>query len=667
MTITFRADLDLNVEEGEECGERFREELTEVVSDGSLTNALRVIGSSTRLSDAAIDSDASVGAIVSSFNCVDPRGTGAIVVVPTRASTTAVPTVHLLPPDRMQLAPDDDSNDGGGTFDNAELFIIATLVVMFVICACCAAGRICVRRSRGNSDGCCSALFPATNATERSSDMEGFVDAVFGDDDGNANSREESGDDDDVETRRRLDLSSHESYQIRAHNRVIEWDDKAETGKVWWEYGSNKRRFILAGSPLRLEASKLGTDLRWLPKSDPVRRDLEKCGSKGFDARAVRFRRRADKLREHWTVGRVEFSVRRAHLVEDALAALGELPAEHWRRPFFIGFRGEAGLDAGGLSREFFWHCSREIFEKYFQHSQGNNHHLKDDDEEFDDEMEKELQFVGRFVGKAALEGHHLSAHPSLILLKYMCGEPIALNDLELIDFELWRSLSKLRSMEASVIESLEISFCVESKDKNGEYVTKELVTGGSEINVTSENVDEYLELRFKERVLDVCSKGLTAFLDGVHSVVPLELFLLLSGRELELTLCGVSEVPVDEWRKHTVYQGVFADLGDRHPVIERFWNVIESWDNKKQAMLLQFATGSSCIPCQGFAFLHGRDGALRPFTLTSVELSQAIYPKSHTCFNRIDLPLYRTEDELRSALEFVLSNAAAHAIFSIE
>ena len=57
----------------------------------------------------------------------------------------------------------------------------------------------------------------------------------------------------------------------------------------------------------------------------------------------------------------------------------------------------------------------------------------------------------------------------------------------------------------------------------------------------------------------------------------------------------------------------------------------------------------------QGFSHLMGRDGVLRKFTLTSLELTKAVYPRAHTCFNRIDVPLYRTKEELVAGFEFVL------------
>ena len=65
--------------------------------------------------------------------------------------------------------------------------------------------------------------------------------------------------------------------------------------------------------------------------------------------------------------------------------------------------------------------------------------------------------------------------------------------------------------------------------------------------------------------------------------------------------------------------------------------------------------TGFTAPLVLGFSHLMGRDGVLRKFTLTSLELTQAVYPRAHTCFNRIDVPLYRTKEELVSGFEFVL------------
>ena len=102
-------------------------------------------------------------------------------------------------------------------------------------------------------------------------------------------------------------------------------------------------------------------------------------------------------------------------------------------------------------------------------------------------------------------------------------------------------------------------------------------------------------------------------------------------------------------------YRGAFQTDGEEHEVCQWFWQMVRAWSPERRAQLLQWTTGHARVPVQGFSHLMGRDGVLRKFTLTSLELSQAVYPRAHTCFNRIDVPLYRTKEELVAAFEFVL------------
>jgi len=371
------------------------------------------------------------------------------------------------------------------------------------------------------------------------------------------------------------------------------------------------------------------------PPSEELRRALESAPDMDFPARLEAFRAAMDALRVHWTVGREEFTIRREHAFNDAFDAICDLPAEHWRRPFFVSFEDECALDAGGLSREFFSLVSVDAFDESFgcfRNCHGS-YMIQHDDEAnavFGD-ARPWLAFAGRLMGKALLEGHHFAAHPCMILLKHVCGEPIELDDLQYVDFELWKNLMALLTMPCDVLASLDLTFALERRCGDDGIVVEELVPNGAATPVTQKNVNDYLKLRLKERVLDVCQRGLDAFLDGLYSVVPFEAFLLLSARELELTLCGIPTVPVDDWRASTVYAGAFADLGDDHPVVDFFWDVVAAFSNEQRAKLLQWCTGSSKVPVQGFDYLQGRDGVTRCFTLTSVELSQAVYPRAHT------------------------------------
>jgi len=52
-------------------------------------------------------------------------------------------------------------------------------------------------------------------------------------------------------------------------------------------------------------------------------------------------------------------------------------------------------------------------------------------------------------------------------------------------------------------------------------------------------------------------------------------------------------------------------DLGyhDNHPVMQWFWTAIERFSNEQRLRLLQFVTGTSSIPYEGFAALRGSTG----------------------------------------------------------
>lgn len=44
-------------------------------------------------------------------------------------------------------------------------------------------------------------------------------------------------------------------------------------------------------------------------------------------------------------------------------------------------------------------------------------------------------------------------------------------------------------------------------------------------------------------------------FLEGFNEVVPLEWLKYFDERELELMLCGMQEIDVDDWQRNTIYR----------------------------------------------------------------------------------------------------------------
>ena len=62
--------------------------------------------------------------------------------------------------------------------------------------------------------------------------------------------------------------------------------------------------------------------------------------------------------------------------------------------------------------------------------------------------------------------------------------------------------------------------------------------------------------------------------------------------------MCGIVSIDVKDWRANTVYKGEYHP---NHIVIQWYWRVVLSFTNEMRARLLQFVTGTSRVPMNGF------------------------------------------------------------------
>ncbi|GMG35717.1 unnamed protein product [[Candida] boidinii] len=135
-------------------------------------------------------------------------------------------------------------------------------------------------------------------------------------------------------------------------------------------------------------------------------------------------------------------------------------------------------------------------------------------------------------------------------------------------------------------------------------------------------------------------------FLQGFHSVIPKELVAVFDDQELELLISGLPEIDVDDWKNNTVYQNYSPSSAQ----VQWFWRAVKSFDQEEKAKLLQFSTGTSKVPLNGFKELTGMSGVAK-FSIHRVYGNTDRLPSSHTCFNQVDLPEYESYEKLRNAL----------------
>lgn len=99
--------------------------------------------------------------------------------------------------------------------------------------------------------------------------------------------------------------------------------------------------------------------------------------------------------------------------------------------------------------------------------------------------------------------------------------------------------------------------------------------------------------------------------------------------------------------------------------IVKWFWQAVDSYSDERRTKLLQFVTGSSRLPLQGFKALQGSTGTSGPrlFTIQLVDACTDNLPKSHTCFNRIDIPPYESYEKLLEKLTQAIEETCGFAV----
>lgn len=347
---------------------------------------------------------------------------------------------------------------------------------------------------------------------------------------------------------------------------------------------------------------------------------------------------------------KIEIKVRRNTILEDSYRQVHSIPSnkvDTLKTKLWIEFDGEVGLDYGGVAREWFYLLSKEMFNPYyglFEYSATDNYTLQINPNSgvCNEDHLLYFKFIGRVAGMAVYHGKLLDGFFIRPFYKMMLGKSIELKDMESVDTEYFNSLIWIKENDPS---ELELAFQVD-EENFGQTVSIELRPGGKETRVTDENKDEYIQLVIEWRFINRVRRQMDQFLAGFNELVPLNLIKIFDEGELELLMCGIGSIDVKDWKGNTVYKG---DYHPNHIVIQWYWRVVLSFSNEMRSRLLQFVTGTSRVPMNGFKELYGSNG---PQLFTIEKWGSATnYPRAHTCFNRLDLPPYESYQQLRDKL----------------
>lgn len=181
-----------------------------------------------------------------------------------------------------------------------------------------------------------------------------------------------------------------------------------------------------------------------------------------------------------------------------------------------IKFQGEEGVDAGGVTREWYQVLSRQIFNPDYalfspvasdrttfhpnRTSWVNPEHLSF------------FKFIGRIIGKAIYDNKLLDCHFSRAVYKRILGKSVSLKDMETLDLDYYKSLVWM--LENDITDIITETFSIEADDY-GEQKVIDLKPDGRNIPVTDENKAEYVKLVVEYRLVESIQDQLKKFLEG--------------------------------------------------------------------------------------------------------------------------------------------------------
>jgi len=280
---------------------------------------------------------------------------------------------------------------------------------------------------------------------------------------------------------------------------------------------------------------------------------------------------------------------------------------------------------------------------------------------------EEEYLFVGMLLGLAIYNGITLDCHFPQTVFKKLLGGDTSFADLADVAPELHRGLDQLLRYEGP--GSVEDVFCSTfsvQMDFFGAQRSAELMAGGGDVAVTEENRQEYARLYAKFVLDDSIKRPFEAFRRGFTQICYGPTLSLFDAQDLEVQICGDPSLDFAALEAAALYEGgykhpqlknriyvenphYFHRYSKDTPVVRWFWSIVREYTLEKKKLLLSFVTGAHRAPLGGLGkmrFLIQRDG-------TADKL-----PTSHTCFNALLLPEYRSKELLAKNLDIAIHNS---------
>jgi ubiquitin-protein ligase E3 A len=344
--------------------------------------------------------------------------------------------------------------------------------------------------------------------------------------------------------------------------------------------------------------------------------------------------------------------VRRDHLIDDTVREISRASDKDLLRPLAITFVGEEGIDAGGVSREFFHLVIEQLFSPDYgmfkvllsRYYWFNPSVLEDTQELF--------RTLGTVVALAVYNQIVLPIRFPLLTYKKLLGKPIGLADMREIEAEMVNSFKQMLDMpkNGDDVADLGLTF-VASQEFYGTAREVPLKPGGQFIEVTNANVEEYVRAYVDWYTGESVRGPFRYFTGGFQRLLQNDMYKAFSPDELDILVSGEEVLEWNELEKNAKYDEGYRPSSK---AVKMFWEVFRELSPELKKKFLVFTTGTDRAPMGGLGNVV--------ITIRRAE-NPAGLPVSHTCFSLIELPEYQSKDEMRRKLTVAITETEGFGI----
>eukprot|EP00742_Colponemidia_sp_Colp-10_P010067 GILJ01011027.1.p1 GENE.GILJ01011027.1~~GILJ01011027.1.p1 ORF type:complete len:926 (-),score=132.33 GILJ01011027.1:79-2601(-) len=344
----------------------------------------------------------------------------------------------------------------------------------------------------------------------------------------------------------------------------------------------------------------------------------------------IRFMRRTDSI--------MCLNVRRSLIVESVVSQFMMLNQQHLVKKLSVRFEGEAGVDAGGLTVEMFNLFFEQLLSETCTEHCDNDHHCKlfqrDSTAEnpsylphagtLSSEPEK-LRFyegIGKVLIKSLFDGYPVPVPFAPSVFKFLLNQKPNFADYQAFNPQAAQSCSRL--LEHNDVTDWSLDFTS---------------AGGDTTPVTNENKREYVQRMVEYVLIDQRKEALNALKRGFESIQLSAHLRLLSCTELMSIVQGQQRLDADMIKAKLKFSG-FSSASRTPDYVRQFIETLSANDMRR---FLRFITSQAALVT----------GDIKICAVPHISM----FPKSHTCFNRLDLPDYNDKQTVFQRLRFCLDN----------